>query len=249
MNTNIWNECDGLKHLTSLETTAWRMVEAQHIFSMRKLVDSSEEYALLEELVENSTPKTFHTDFPKLHPLLYTPFRHPSLINGSRFGNKKDRSLWYGSLQFPTVLAEKAYYQFLFLRASMVEFGNVLRTFTAFSTKIKTEISINLSKPPFDKYIQDISCPKQYKVSQSLGQAMRNDGVEAILYPSARTKEPGLNIALFTPKAFLHKKPESGSFQTWETLTNQTAMEFMRTSAVKSEYKIFRAGSFLVEGE
>jgi hypothetical protein len=46
---NIWEECKGIDHLTTLNTTAWRMIEAQHIISTRKLVDSLEELNILED--------------------------------------------------------------------------------------------------------------------------------------------------------------------------------------------------------
>lgn len=249
MNIDIWKECRGKEHIHSLEEIAWRMVETQHIFSMRKLVDSPEEEILLESLIETTQPKTFCYEFPKLHPLLHTPFRHASLPHGSRFGSAEDRGFWCGSLQFSTLLAEKAYYQFLFLRASMVEYGNILRTFSAFSTKIKTKISVNLSKAPFDAFLNDISSKEHYKTSQALGRAMRKDGIEAVLYPSARDPNQGLNVAIFHPNGFSQIKPEPASFQTWHSLTSQNTMEFKRVNTLKNEYKIHKIDTFMINGK
>lgn len=238
---NIWNECAGLKNVSPLQETVWRMVETQQIFSIRKLVDTSKEQMILEELLELTKPYIFEKEFVGLHRLLYTPFCDPSLHHGSRFGNVTERSLWYGSRQLMTVLAEKAYYQFLFLHASFTEFDNVLRSFTAFSTQVKTDFCIDLSKPPFSQYLDVIVSTHQYTASQALGYAMRNDHIAAISYPSARDPNKGTNIAIFNPSAFSHKKPQSGSFQTWYSLTSNSTMEFTRVDALNQEYKIFHS--------
>jgi hypothetical protein len=48
---------------------AWRGVEAQHVVATMRLVDSSEEQALLEELLETSKPALPATQRP-MHYLL-----------------------------------------------------------------------------------------------------------------------------------------------------------------------------------
>ncbi len=248
MTTNLWNDCVGQNHIVELQETAWRMIEAQHILATRKLVDSANEQEILEEMIESAKPQTFGKEFTGLHVLLYTPFRYPPLRYGSRFGTRTERSLWYGSLDFSTVLAEKAFYQFLFLRASLAQFGNVLRTFTAFSVQIKTFQGVNLHQEPFTAHANVISSPTHYTTSQSLGTAMRQHKVEAFCYKSARDPGKGTNVALFAPNAFLHKKPQPGSFQTWQSLSNEMSVEFIRTSALANEYKIFSLEAFLVDG-
>lgn len=242
MNQNLLNLAS--ENMTTLHETAWRMVEAQHISATRKLVDSVREQEILEEIIESTKPKTFGKEFTGLHVLLFTPFRYPSLPQGSRFANQAERSIWYGSLNLSTVLAEKAYYQFLFLRASHAKFGNVLRTFTAFSAQVKTERGVDLTQASFCDYAADISSPLNYEVSQALGTALREQNIEALKYQSARDPMKGTNVALLVPKAFSHKKPQAGSFQTWHSLTNETTMEFMRTSALVNESKMFSVDQF-----
>jgi hypothetical protein len=249
MDLDLWAKNRGPTHIISFAETAWRIVEAQHIFSTRKLVDSVMEQEILEDLIEAVKPPLLSKEFMGLHPLLYTPFRYPPLQYGSRFGKQTERSLWYGSLQLHTAMTEKAFYQFNFLQASKASFGIVEMMLTAFSTQIKTERGIKLTQLPFAKYTQKISSPNHYQASQSLGSAMRANKIEAFCYTSARDPEQGTNLALFSPKAFQSKKPNAASFQTWHCTCNSHAIEFSRTSALHNETKIFSLDSFLVDGK
>ena len=51
MSFSIWTRCAGDSELRTLRLSPWRVVEAQHQVSTRKLVDSTEEQILLEESV------------------------------------------------------------------------------------------------------------------------------------------------------------------------------------------------------
>ena len=63
----------------------WRAVEAQHVASTRRLVDSNEEQAILERLLDESKPAVLAST-AGLDYLLATPFRYPpSWPGGSRF--------------------------------------------------------------------------------------------------------------------------------------------------------------------
>ncbi len=53
MSSSIWTRCAGDSELRSLRLSPWRVVEAQHQLSTRKLVDSAEEQILLEELIHD----------------------------------------------------------------------------------------------------------------------------------------------------------------------------------------------------
>ena len=81
------------------------MVEAQHRISTRKLVDSDREQAVLEQLLESAKPPVPPAS-NLLHYLLFTPFRYPPLPNGSRFGTRWDRGIWYGAETLATAFAE-----------------------------------------------------------------------------------------------------------------------------------------------
>ena len=56
MSSTIWTQCAGSSEVGPLATTAWRAVEAQHQVATRKLVDSLEEQALLESILEDHKP-------------------------------------------------------------------------------------------------------------------------------------------------------------------------------------------------
>jgi hypothetical protein len=241
----IWQQCNGSKHIKPFNDSAWRIVEAQHIISTRKLVDSLEEQEILEELIETSKPPV-KEETSTLHYLLYTAFRYPPLKHGSRFGTKFEPSCWYGSLELDAALAETAFYRFHSLRASKADFGNVITNHTAFAALIKTTKGIDLTQSPFDNFVADISSPHSYEQSQLLGKAMREDGVEAFCYQSARDPSKRKNIALFTPTAFLNKKPVHSSFQSWQCIMNRDVADFIRVAVTANETKSFNIDMFTV---
>lgn len=245
---NIWKKCDGEKHITSLNEIAWRIVESQENSSTRKLVNSLDEQILLEHMIEEVKPP-IPADCLDLHPLLYTPFRYPPLRHGSRFGKRHERSLWYCSRKLKTAMAELAFYRFNFLSASEASYGVVVTQLTAFSVQIKEENAINITNEPFLKFSDTISSPVDYSASQELGTAMREDGVKAFNYMSARDPELGVNIGLFAPSAFAKKQPEKNSFQSWQCVTDHRVVEFLRTNAIETEASNFSIDMFLVNGE
>src|SRR5690606_40733910 len=73
MSSSIWTRCAGASELRPLRLEPWRVVEAQHRVSTRKLVDTLEEQALLEDLIERAKPPD--PTGGRLHYLLATPFR------------------------------------------------------------------------------------------------------------------------------------------------------------------------------
>ena len=50
MSSSIWTRCAGDSRLRELRLSPWRVVEAQHRISTRKLVDSADEQEVLEDL-------------------------------------------------------------------------------------------------------------------------------------------------------------------------------------------------------
>ena len=79
----------------------WRAVEAQHVASTRRLVDSNDEQAVLETLLEESKPRSF----APLDYLLATPFRYPPGLRGSRFRSAADPGVFYGAEEQRTACA------------------------------------------------------------------------------------------------------------------------------------------------
>jgi len=249
MKNDLWTLCKGHTHTTSIQTEAWRIVEAQHSSATRKLVDTLEEHQILEEMINSAKPPINLTEFTGFDYLHYTPFRYPPLAYGSRFGTRTERSLWYGSLQLSTAMAETAFYRFAFLRASRATFGIVETWLTSFIAEVKTKRGIDLTQKPFFQHAETISAPNAYGTSQQLGMEMRNNKVEAFYYFSARDPKREKNIGVFDPNAFATRQPKIGSFQTWQCFTTATTVEFTRASTQQKEVIKFPIETFLIKNK
>lgn len=249
MNPDLWSLCE--QAINPLEYTAWRVVEAQHIASTRKLVDSVEEQLILEELLENKAKPALpcEAEFVGLHYLLSTPFRYPPLKYGSRFGTRLQRSLWYGSLLLPTAFAEVAFYRLLFFKGTEAPLKSSELLLSAYQAQIKTKKGIHLHHPQFEVYKADISCKDNYQNSQALGIKLREAGIQAFTYYSARMPN-AINLGIFTPEAFAQKSPIIETQQTWRCYTQPTQIEFTRTTLLeKPQYFVFSQEDFLVNNK
>lgn len=238
---NIWEECRGNFH-TNISAAAWRIVEAQHILSSRDLVDTIEEHALLEDLLEESKPLIDKN----CHYLIFTPFRYPPLDYGSRFGRVYEPSLWYGSLDLTTAFAEVSYYRLQFFQDSCAHLGYVETPLTAFQAFVKTKRGIDLTEAPFQQYRDKISNKNSYEYSQPLGTAMREANTEACIFYSARTQNVAKNIAVYTSKIFIKNKGQYiNNQQNWLCMTSRDQIEFTRFELLKKEQISFSIQDFV----
>lgn len=244
MLSSIWTRCGGDSELKPLRLSPWRSVEAQHQVSTRKLVDTLEEHAVLEDLIEAAKPPDATRG--RLHYLLATPFRYPPLRHGSRFGARHERGVWYGSEARRTVFAEVAYYRLVFLDGTHADLGVVSTQLTAFTVRIRTVRGIDLTEPPFAAFGDAISSPSGYVDSQALGAAMRAAGVKVFRYGSARDAAGGVNIGVFSPSAFGAAKPRG--FETWHCTATRLRVEFVKRDYVERRAFAFPRSDFLVEG-
>jgi hypothetical protein len=244
MSSSIWTRCAGGSEIRALRVSPWRVVEAQHQVSTRKLVDSAEEQALLEEMIDSVKPPDVTNG--RMHYLLFTPFRYPPLPHGSRFGRRTERGIWYGSLDLRTAFAEVSYYRLLFLEGTHAKLGTVTTALTAFTADIRTARGIDLVMTPFDAYRREIASPTSYQSSQALGAAMREEGVEAFRYPSARDAEGGINVAAFVPSVFGKSKPKS--LETWHCSASREAVDVAQGDYFVRRRFEYRRGQFLVRG-
>jgi hypothetical protein len=177
---SLWQQLHGEQFVTRLSAKLHRVVERQSYISTQKLVDTEEEHALLESMIENSKPiAPEYSSKGHLHWLLFTPFRYPPLLGGGRFHQRHEQSIFYGSEDVITAMAEVAYRRFLFLLDSQAELENQHVPHNSFTVDVKTNKGVFLDAPPFDTYRAKISNPESYKHSQALGTAMRENGVEA----------------------------------------------------------------------
>ena len=244
MSSSIWTRCAGDSEIRPLHNSPWRVVEAQHQVSTRKLVDSAEEQALLEDLIDRVKPPD--ATGGRLHYLLFTPFRYPPLAHGSRFGGRHERGIWYGSVERRSAFAEVAYYRLLFLEGTQASLGTVTTALTAFTARVRTLRGVDLVAPPFDAYRRAIASPTSYASSQALGGAMRNAGVEAFRYPSARDTEGGINVGVFVASVFGNTKPKS--LETWHCSTTRERVEITQGDYFKRDRFAFPRAQFLVKG-
>ncbi len=250
MSLDIWTRCAGRTEVRPLATTAWRVVESQERISTRQLVDSDAEHEMLERLIEEAKPRVPGApEFRGLHFLLLSPFRSPPLRHGSRFGASHEPSLWYGSESLETALAEAAYYRLVFFEGTEARLLPNRISMSAFRAAIRSASGIDLTAPPFDAHTAAISSRTGYTASQRLGSEMRGAGVEAFRYRSARDPGGGVNVALFTPRAFARRAP-TGPPVTWHcTVTTAGDVSFLRERPSGLVRHAFPRSTFLVSGE
>jgi len=210
---------------TELKGLAWRVVESQEEIATMALVDTLEEQALLEFLLEQSKPP-YPKNARQLDYLLTTPFRYPPLPWGSRFGSQLEPSLYYAALTINTALAEAAFYRFVFWQGMDIAplSGRLLTQHTIFSAQYLCDPGFALDQPPFDTYREILTNKRVCGPCQSLGSELRVANAQGFQYISARCPDGGLNIALFTPDALTSRKPEET--QNWLCETRDDHVSF-----------------------
>ena len=137
-----------LSKAQDISCKVWRMVEAQHLVSTTKIVDTMAEQVLLEDVLEESKPPV-PKEAADLHFLLFSPFRYePRQPTGSRFRAVYEPGVFYAAETVRTAAAEVSYWRWRFL----LDTAGLERlqpcSFTAFKVPIKTSC-IDLREPPF----------------------------------------------------------------------------------------------------
>jgi hypothetical protein len=230
-------------------------VESQHLFATRKLVDSDEEQALLEEMIEEAKPPAGAPPGPhggprqagRLHYLLFTPFRYAPLRHGSRFGTRGERGIWYGSRTRQTAFAEKAYYLLLFLEGTVADLTPWESDLSIFQAAYETGRGVDLTRGPFERWRRVISSPTSYGDTQALGRDMRADGVEAFVYASARDPDHGANVGLFVPAALASRRPTVP--ESWRCVVTRGGVEVTKEDVFRSASFAFPRAALEVDGK
>ncbi len=188
--------------------TLKRIVENQEQKVTVALVDSLAEHEVLESLLEESKPDArAHPGLGRLDYLLRTPWRYPPLKWGSRFGRRFEPSLFYGARSDTALFAEAAYYRLVFLEGMERPFRDrVISQFTVFEANYQTETGMDLTRPPFTRHESVLRDKSVYAPCQVLGSELRERGIEAITYLSARAPGTETNVALFSPAALRSRK-------------------------------------------
>lgn len=230
--SDIWAACGSRAQAVELAGEVLRMVESQAQLATQRLVRNLAEHDLLELLLEHSKPAR-PTTTAALDYLLATPFRYPPLPHGSRFGRRHEPGLFYASRTLPTVLAEAAYYRFVFWQGMATPPPRMLRTQqTLFGARIQAARAFRLHEPPFDSYDAELASPANYSASQTLGTALRAAGAEAIEYRSVRDAHGGLNVGLYTPAAFAGPAPTFREEWFCETTADRVSFRARVTAGV-----------------
>jgi hypothetical protein len=222
---DIWLETQGKNYIKPLMAKIYRLVESQEQIATLGLVNNVYEQGVLEDLLE-STKSPLPEDARSLHYLLTTPFRYPPLKYGSRFGTTFEQGIFYGSLNINTALSETAYYRFVYMLGPETPYEHLISNqYSSFAVKVRSDRGVFLEQLPFSKYKTALTSPSSYTETQQLGSTMRESEIEIFQYTSARDKDNGINVALFSPKAFRSKVP--AQITTWLCQTSIDDVGFM----------------------
>lgn len=242
---------DIARHVATYEQEIFRLVEGQHYISTRPLVDSDQEHDILEGILDTSKPPA-PTENARgtLYYLLYTPFRYPPLRSGGRFHTRVEQSIFYGSEELKTAMAEVAYGRFLFMQHSHAEFVPMQVPYTHFMAKVKSQKALLLTSAPFSKHCDVLSHPSSYAASQALGTRMRQTDIELFTFYSAR-HPAGVNVGLFSVEAFEQNQPLKDKDGHWSLYISADTVEFKRPHLTDNakESHVFHHAYFCVDGK
>ena len=196
------------------DNEVWRLVEAQHVVSTTKLVDSAEEQEILEAILESTKPPV-PPECQHLHYLLSTPFRYGRYPWSSRFRREGETpGVFYAAEDPITAVAETVWQRKTFFDASPdTPLPRQPGTYTAFSVLVRAPFAIDLTEPPMSSDQALWTDPDDYSACLDLADRVRQEGCELIRYASARHPEGLENIAVLTCQAFQDTGPIQ--FQTW----------------------------------
>lgn len=212
--------------VASQSMLAWRGVEAQHVVSTMRLVDSVEEQDVLEDLLERSKPPLPPMKAPKNY-LLSTPFRyrpqHPS-----RFRRAGTLGLWYGAEALYAACAEVAYWRHRFILDSTgLAKTQLLTEHSFFQTKVDGT-AIDLMNPPWDAARAAWTHGSDYSATQALAEAARDRGIQWICYESVRA--PGHRCAAVLDVEALEMVAQGTTQQTWHCKATRESVMMVHES-------------------
>lgn len=219
-----WFDEEGaLAHRSML---AWRSVEAQHVVSTMRLVDTPQEQDLLEQLLEESKPAMPEVAQPK-HYLLVTPFRY-SPLHASRFRPAKSKGQWYGAQSIYGACAEVAYWRHRFITDSAGLQNQVLLTeHSVFQGKLAGS-SIHLGELPWTQARPAWTHGTDYSATHALAAEAQQRDVQWLAYESVRA--PGQSCAVAFDPDCLHEPPPSldSTIERWICKASRDSVMFTR---------------------
>ncbi|WP_276665713.1 RES family NAD+ phosphorylase [Thalassolituus oleivorans] len=247
----IWQRCHGAQQIKLVEGVLYRLVESQEEIATNGYVDTLEEQAVLEDLLDQAKPAygdlNHQGNLDDYHYLLKTPFRYPPLPWGSRFGRRHELGILYGGRGIEVTLAESAFYRFIFwfsIDAEPIK-ASIKSQHQLFSVEYNSQSGVQLHAPEFSAEQSLLTHVTNYHACQNLGSAMREAGVEAFEYTSARDPERGICVGLFNLAPLATKEPKSKANWFCEVSARRVAFRESESSDVIA----FAVDDFLVDGE
>lgn len=212
---------------SSFSGKCWRLVEAQHKVSTLKLVDSLDEQALLEDIIEASKP-ALPREARGLHYLLATPFRYRPYPHGSRFRRAgMTPGVFYAAERIETALAEMAFYRLLFFAESpTTPLPDNAADYTGFAVNLRSEHTVDLTAPPYDAEAANWQNLTDYSACQALADEVRGAGADLIRYSSVRDPDVGHNLAVLSPGVFAETAPSD--WQGWKVYIGSKSVSALR---------------------
>lgn len=227
MSPPIWTPAALRSEARGHRGRAWRFVEAQHRVSTLKLVDTLDEQAALEAILEGTKPP-LPPECRGLDYLLATPFRYRPYPHGSRFRRAGlTPGVWYGAELPETAAAEMVFYRFLFYAESpQTPFPDDAAEYTAFAAELATPFALDLTTGGLAEDHTYWSHLTEYEPCQSLAEAAREAGIQLIRYASVRDPQKGANFAVLTCAAFAAPQPVER--QTWRIRIHRNGAQALR---------------------
>lgn len=242
---NVWAKVGGENYIQPIGGEIFRLVESQEQVATYSLIGDLEEQSVLEELIDEAKPPN-KSGTESLHYLLSTPFRYPPLQWGSRFGGRFEPSIFYGGCSKESTLSESAYYRFiarLSIDASALE-KSIMSEHLMFSVGYRVSKGVKLNEKPFNEYASLLTDPVDYRCTQQLGTFMRDAGVEAFEYASARDDKNRACVGIFGPEHFTQNKPIKQ--EKWLCQISESQVVFK--SMEEADLVIFKLEDFLIDG-
>jgi hypothetical protein len=211
MSSSTWTPDALRSEFGSFAGQCWRLVEAQHLVPTIPLVDTLDEQARLEQILEETKPP-IPPECRHLDPLLSTPFRYrPFGGRGSRFRRAGQREgVYYSAEAVETAVAEMAFYRVLFFAESPgTTIGGAFTEYTAFAAAVASGRLIDIAATT-DERLTDLV---DYASCQALADHARAAAAEGIRARSVRCPDKGATLSWLTCRVFA--KPEPVAFQTW----------------------------------
>ncbi len=234
-----------LKAVAQLDGVVLRLVEQQGAQATRRTTDSLDEQAWLEDFLEASKPELPSAEECAVrHRLLLTPFRYRKR-HGSRFATRWERGLFYGSRSRFGCLLGGAYYELVFQDGPERPFprSTAMRK-TLFQVQVRTARGLKLQEHGGRELQARLRDPVDSHFCQGIGRQMREAGIEAFEYHSARSVEDVIQVGAISCCVFT-----STPFDQVEVQLEANSQDVSIRCLADNTVHHFRRQQFEVNGE